>query len=161
MKKAGMLGDNRGFTLIELVVVVVIVGILAAVTIPQYARHTENAKIKAAMAEITSIKTIIDLYISENGAPPTADNNTGTGVGVVLMNAGITWNGLTDPWDKNYLYETDNDDKYQISSAGPDTVWNGTDSDDIIATKSTPPKSGQYTQLETSTKLYSSSDEAD
>jgi len=132
MKETNVFTDNRGFTLIELVVVVVIVGILAAVTVPQFVKHTENAKIKAAMADITSIKTVIDLYISETGAPP-AD----TDIENVLNDAGINWNSLTDPWGVKYKYALKSDDDYEISSTGPNGT---TSSDDITASKSSPPK---------------------
>ena len=61
---------QKGFTLIELMIVVAIIGILAAVAIPQYQDYTVKAKLSKATGVVNPIKTALALYNQENGAFP-------------------------------------------------------------------------------------------
>lgn len=114
-----------GFTLIELVVVIVILAILAAVIVPRFFGRTDDAKISNALTTIKSLDDSIGLYNADTGSfPPSLD--------ALITNPQVKgWNGPylknqstvpLDPWGHPYAYKVpgDNGRDYDIMSAGPD-----------------------------------------
>jgi type IV pilus assembly protein PilA len=67
MKKQQMKKQQAGFTLIELMIVVAIIGILAAIAIPQYADYTQRTKLAGAVSGLATYKTTVALCIQDLG----------------------------------------------------------------------------------------------
>lgn len=72
--------NQRGFTLVELMIVVIIVGILAAVAIPMYQGATERAKASEAVAALGTIRGAMRVYYAEHGTYVNANFVTGNQV---------------------------------------------------------------------------------
>lgn len=89
-----MKNNKRGFTLIEVLVVVLIIGILAAVAVPQYQKAVTKARLTEWVTTVKALSQAIDLYVLENGWPDE-----------VVYFSGTTPDASLDvdmPWKKTY-----------------------------------------------------------
>lgn len=81
----------RGFTLVELLIAVAIVGVLAAIAIPAYSDYTEKARVYDATTAIAAMSVQIEHYFQENRVYPDSL-------------ADVKLDGKVDPWGKPYQY---------------------------------------------------------
>jgi len=126
--------SNSGFTLIELILVTVIIGILAGMVVVNYGGRVRDTQIRAAKGDIASLSNAVDLYALDNGDqyPKSLNDLVGGKRNYVreLRN---------DPWGNPYLYEPPSDPMkgdYKIYSAGPDGVPGN--EDDVTSTSPMP-----------------------
>lgn len=141
---------ERGFTLVELLVVVAIIAVLAAILIPRFLEYTDQARVSGAMGDLSAMRNVIEAYAAREGRGyyPLPENNTNKtdSVAYVLSDKGIAWtgdpNGLRDPWGVAYKYAaTANRRDYLIQSAGPDRRFD-TDDDIFCGSRATSPRQG-------------------
>ena len=120
------LNGKGGFTLIEIMLVVIIIGILAALVVPNYAGRSQEAKITAARADIEmGIANALDMFEIKNGHYPDSLSEIRD---MVKKNK-----EFKDPWGNPYVYKpgdraVHNKDTYDLYSLGPDGV-DGTEDD--------------------------------
>ncbi len=120
-----------GFTLIELMVVLVILGLLAGIVAPQFMGRADKARVQKAESDLSTIATALSLYRLDNQALPTTEQ----GLDALVKKTGLSpvpqnWktNGYLDslpldPWDTPYRYITPaqyTDGAYDLFSLGAD-----------------------------------------
>ncbi len=131
---------NRGFTLIELMVVIVILGILAGLIVPKIMGRPEEAKQLKAKMQMESIETALKLYKLDNGMYPTTEQGlqalvempqSGT-IPTKWRKGGYLEKGKLpkDPWGNDFIYLCPGiHGEYDIISYGGDGVPGGEEKD--------------------------------
>ena len=118
---------RQGFTLVEMLLVLVILGVLAAIVYPKVAGRGEQARVTSTQTQIASFKTALDAYEVDNGNYPKGRN--GLQDLVQKPRDAVNWRGPyldsipQDPWHNDYIYECPgkhNPSSYDIMSMGPD-----------------------------------------
>jgi general secretion pathway protein G len=120
--------SEAGFTLVEILVVITIIGLIMALVGPRVLNYLTEAKAKAAKIQIASFGSALDLYYLDNGRYPTASE----GLTALVQRTGnaTAWNGPyikgnlvpTDPWGNPYVYRlpSQHGSAYDIVSYGAD-----------------------------------------
>jgi len=75
MKLTRMMRNRKGFTLVELMVVVVIIGVLVAIAVPLYSGVQDKARTNTHAANVRTLQGAAAIYIAEEGIPTSADGN--------------------------------------------------------------------------------------
>ena len=123
---------SRGFTMIELLVVIIILAAIAGIAVPAYMNHLAKSRVSTAKIQIDRLGSILDAYLLDVGRYPTQEEGL-----EALLNApsGVDrWNGpylknseaLHDPWGAAYVYRSPGQHgKYDLYSLGSDGAEGG------------------------------------
>jgi general secretion pathway protein G len=128
--------DQDGFTLIEIMVVILIIGLLALMVVPRLRGVADRAKRTKAQADIQELKQALDRYYLDNGSYPTTDQGlqalvappTGGRLPSNYEQGGYIEKLPNDPWGNQYFYQSDGS-TYALKSFGPDGVQSADDID--------------------------------
>jgi len=142
-REKSLLKCKRGFTLIELMVVMIILGLLAALVVPRMFGRIGQAKSNAARAQIELLGTALDSFRLDTGRYPTTAEGLAA---LVTQVSGVDqWNGPylkktevpLDPWNNPYVYESPGKNgDYDIYSLGADKAEGGEgENADIVSWK--------------------------
>ncbi len=125
---------QAGFTLVEIMVVVIIIGLLAGIVVPNVMDNLDKANVQKARADFSAIQTALKLYRIDNFNYPTTEQGlealvSKTSIAPVPRNfkAGGYLDSLNkDPWGNDYQYMSPADGhEYDIYSLGADGVTGG------------------------------------
>jgi len=140
---------QAGFTLIELMLVVIIIGVIVAIAVPRMAGRQEQAKTVAAEATLKSVSVALDAFELDVGRFPTTEEGLNSLIGrPASLAPEETWNGPylrelpEDPWHRAFVYTcpAERGIDYDLVSPGPDGKQ---DSEDDV-TNFPKDKSGLY-----------------
>ena len=121
-----MRNNHAGFTLLELLVVIVIIGLLAGYVAPRYFSQVGKSEVQVARAQIDSFEKALDQYRLEKRRYPTAEE------GLAAVQPYLKKTLPSDPWGHPYMYRPGtNGDDFQVISYGRDgkAGGNGEDAD--------------------------------
>ena len=133
--KTSSKSTQRGFTLIEIMVVVVIIGVLGAIVVPQFMSRPDQAKVTAARTDIQAISTALEMYrldtfnypSTQQGLEALVTRPTGTPLARNWNPQGYLKSLPVDPWGTPYQYLNPGTHSagYDLFSFGADGVQGG------------------------------------
>jgi len=130
--KDNTINPSRGFTLVELLVVMMILGLLASVVGPKVMKYVGDSKSKTARMQIEDLSASLDLFLLDNGRYPTTEE--GLPALVTATQNLQTWNGPylkktvipNDPWGRAYEYRAPGEHgAFDLYSLGADNAAGG------------------------------------
>ncbi|MCE2902240.1 MAG: type II secretion system major pseudopilin GspG [Gemmatimonas sp.] len=138
--------SRRGFTLLEVLVVIVVIAVLATFVAPNLFRNVDDAKVATARAQIESLATALDTYRLDNGRYPTTAQGLGALWQKPMIDPPANWTEPyvrkavpDDPWGRPYVYEAPgrvNPTGFDLLSYGADGKPGGEgDNADILSWK--------------------------
>jgi len=132
--------NRKGFTIIEILVVLVILGILGTMLVPKFIDKPDEARVTKAKMDIKAIEAALKIYKLENGNYPTTEQGLQaliekTEIEPIPKNykkgGYMESENMKDPWDNDYIYRSPGEDDrdYEIISYGADGEEGGEDFD--------------------------------
>ncbi len=131
---------NRGFTLLELLVVILIIGLLTGIVAPRFMSQISRSEVTTARAQLDSFRKALEAFRIDNGRYPSTSEGLDALVNAPAGDA--RWHGPylqgaipVDPWGTPYQYQSPgpNGRDYQVMSLGHDRAPGGTGDDADIA----------------------------
>ncbi|MDH5762588.1 MAG: type II secretion system major pseudopilin GspG [Nitrospinota bacterium] len=125
------LSNSRGFTLLEIIVVISIIALLTALVAPRFFGHVDKSKQVDAQAQIGLLGQALDLYRLEKGKYPSNEE------GLKALEPYLKKELPKDPWGNEYHYKSPGDHgDYDLVSYGADNIEGGEGNDmDIVSWK--------------------------
>ena len=129
MNNKQYLKNVKGFTILEVMVVIVIIGLMGAVVVPNLMGSQDTAKLQKAVSDVANLETSLDLYKSQNYNYPTTEQGlesliTETDIEPIprrFPDGGYVKRLPNDPWGNEYEFLNPGDNgKMDIFSMGPD-----------------------------------------
>ena len=124
---------RRGYTLLEIMVVVFIVGLLVTVVAPRILGRTDDARVTKVAADMASMRQALDLYRLDNGVYPTTEQGlealverpTRPPLPKAWRSSGYLTRVPVDSWNHAYVYVLVTPERFALTSLGADGVEGG------------------------------------